>query len=166
VLSRSLAPRFPLFKAGQVLISLRSPNLLAVLDRESRSVVWAALGIWRGQHDAEFLDNGNLLLFDNHGSSRGSRVLEYDPRTQAFPWCYDGEGDRFLALTRGMKQRLPNGNTLIVDPDGGRLLEVTQTRERVWDCRLPLPPGASIAAALRYAPDKLTFLKGAARARP
>lgn len=167
VLGRALASKFPLFKPGQVLISLNACSTLAVLDRESRSVVWASQGIWKAQHDAEFLDNGNLLLFDNHGSPRGSRVLEYNPRTQAIPWYYDGEdGSEFLARSRGVKQRLPNGNTFIVDPDGGRLVEVTPDKERVWECLLPIHPGAAITGASRHAPDTLTFLKGKARARP
>jgi hypothetical protein len=167
VLDRSLADKFPLFKPGQILLSLLYPNILAVLDPKTNSVVWASPGIWRGQHDAEFLDNGNLLLYDNHGSPKGSRVLEYDPRTQAISWCYPGdEGPHFRALTRGMKQRLPNGNTLIVDPDNGRLFEVTSKKECVWECMIPLHSGSSITGASRYAREKLTFLKGDTYARP
>ena len=51
-----------------MLISLRNLDTIAVLDRQKRSVIWAAGGIWRIQHDAEFLDNGHLLLYDNFGS--------------------------------------------------------------------------------------------------
>lgn len=167
VLNRSLAPKFPLFKQGQVLISLLYPNTLTVIDPQTHSVVWASSGIWRGQHDAEFLDNGNILLYDNYGSPKGSRILEYDPRTQAIAWCYPRENSNFFrALSRGMKQRLPNGNTLIVDPDAGRLVEVTLNKECVWECLLPLSPGAAITGASRHACDKLTFLKGGSHARP
>src|SRR5262245_38083503 len=115
VLSPALAPKFPLFRAGQLLLSLRSLDALVVLDPDSAKVVWAARGPWRAQHDPSFLDNGHLLLFDNFGSPRGSRVLEYDPQTQGYPWTYPGEkGTRFFSHIRGMTQRLPNGNTLIV----------------------------------------------------
>src|SRR5262249_4314806 len=58
VLSRSLAPKFPLFKPGQVLLSLRNIDTIAVLDRPTRRIVWTSQGLWRKQHDAEFLDNG------------------------------------------------------------------------------------------------------------
>src|SRR5947209_4731847 len=81
VLTQARAEKFPLFRAGQVLISLRSLHCLAVLDVGKRAAVWAARGPWRIQHDAEFLDNGHLLLFDNHGWDKGCRVLEYDPGT-------------------------------------------------------------------------------------
>jgi hypothetical protein len=61
-----------------------------------------------------------------------------------------------------MKQRLPNGNTLIVDPEMGRLFEVTSGKELVWEVYGPRP----ITGARRYAADELTFLKGEARVRP
>jgi hypothetical protein len=164
VLNRGLAPKFPMFKAGQLLISPRSLDAIAVLDPDSGKAVWAARGPWRAQHDPSFLDNGHLLLFDNLGSPGGSRVLEYDPQTQAFPWSYPGEtGKPFLSRIRGMTQRLPNGNTLVVNSDGGEVLEVTSAREVVWSCS---SSGVEFNRARRYMPAQLPFLKGAARARP
>ncbi len=174
VLTPARAGRFPLFQAGQVLISLRSFHCLAVLDVRQRSVVWAARGPWRIQHDAEFLDNGHLLVFDNHGWAKGCRVLEYDPVTQAIPWAYsDADASPFYASFRGMKQRLPNGNTLIVDPDNRRLFEVTRGKKLVWELFCPVAPTPpdqqvrtrAITGARRYRAEELTFLKGVARAR-
>jgi hypothetical protein len=166
VLSRSRAAKFPLFKPGQLLLSFRSLDALAVLDPSTRCIVWAARGVWRVQHDAEFLDNGHLLLFDNAGSLKGCRVIEYDPVTQAMPWVYASERFApFRALFRGMKQRLPNGNTLIVDPDNARLVEVTRDKDTVWEylCSRTV---AAVASACRYRPEQLTFLKRGAHARP
>jgi hypothetical protein len=163
-----LAAKFPLFKPGQVLLSMRNLDTIAVLDRQTHRVTWAAQGIWRIQHDAEFLDNGHLLLYDNFGSMRGTRILEYDPLTQAIPWAYLNDNSKpFSAAFRGMKQRLCNGNTLIVDPDNRRLLEVTQDKEIVWECFCPLPPVPQderprnhvVNCARRYGADDLTFLK-------
>jgi hypothetical protein len=88
VLTPARSGQFPLFQAGQVLLSFRTLHAIAVLDVGKRSVVWAARGPWRIQHDAEFLDNGHLLLYDNHGWNKGCRVIEYDPVTQAIPWVY------------------------------------------------------------------------------
>jgi hypothetical protein len=173
-LSQALAPRFPSFQSGQVLLSLRNLDALVVLDLATRRMVWATQGIWRMQHDAEFLDNGHLLLYDNGGSPRGTRILEYDPLTQAIPWLYaDEKKRRFRAHFRGANQRLPNGNTLIVDPDDRRLLEVTPDKELVWESVLSFfdsqsasSPAHAINCARRYSADELTFLKGVARARP
>jgi hypothetical protein len=176
VLGRGLAAKFPLFKRGQVLISFRSLDTIAVLDVPKRKMVWAAQGLWRAQHDAEFLANGRILVFDNLGSVGGTRVLEYDPLTQATPWSYAGEGSRiFLAVERGAKQRLPNGNTLIVDPDGGRLVEVTRDKKLAWECFCPAVPvageraptiWATLTGGRRFRAGELTFLKGVGRARP
>jgi hypothetical protein len=165
ILTPALAPKFPLFQAGQVLLSLRSLHTIAVLDLDKRSVIWAARGPWRIQHDAEFLDNGHLLIFDNHGWMKGCRIVEYDPTTQAIPWVYsDADASPFHAGFRGMKQHLPNGNTLIVDPDNGRLFEVTLSKELVWEHH----GRPSITGARRYAAGELTFLQESVlpRSRP
>ena len=181
VLNPALAAKFPLFKPGQVLLSSRSLDTIFVLDRDTRRVVWAARGIWRAQHDPEFLDNGHLLLYDNAGAAEQSRILEYDPVTQAIPWAYANENStRFRALSRGVKQRLWNGNTLIVDPDNRRIFEVTKGKELVWEIFCPLSSvpqkqpdkehqqperSHAVTGARRYAASELTFLKGVAQPR-
>ena len=163
VLRPSLAAKFPAFKAGQVLVSLRHLDAIAVMDPDTGSLVWAARGPWRAQHDPQFLDNGHLLIFDNLGSPQSSRVLEYDPQTQAYPWSYPRENDPpFFSDERGMCQRLPNGNTLIVNSEGAQLLEVTANKEIVWSCST----NRFICSARRFGPDQLHFLKGGVRARP
>ena len=74
-----------------MLISVRELNAIAVVDTETRAVVWAARGPWRGQHDPHFLNSGRLLVFDNRGFGKESRILEYDPNTHACPWVYPNE---------------------------------------------------------------------------
>ena len=121
-----------------------------MIDPETGSVVWAEHGPWIGQHDAQFLNNGHLLVFDNKGAASGSRVLELDPQTQAFPWSYPGESDpAFFSNERGECQRLPNGNTLIVVSAAGQILEVTPSHEVAWTCFL----NSFVSTARRYAPN-------------
>jgi hypothetical protein len=155
VLKRQQAAHYPVFRPGQVLVSIRNLDAIAVVDPERREVVWAARGPWRRQHDARFLDNGRLMIFDNLGSTLGSRVLEYDPMTQALPWVYNG-GDAapFFTEYRGMCQRLPNGNTLVVSSKQGELREVTPDKEVVWTCVFK----AFIDTARRYGPAELPFV--------
>ena len=43
-------------------------------------------------------------------------------------------GEPFYTSERGMSQRLPNGNTLIVNSERGTLLEVTPEKEIAWSC--------------------------------
>lgn len=163
VLRPALAPMFPQFKAGQLLISPRNLDAIALMDPDSGKIVWAARGPWHSQHDPSFLENGHLLLFDNLGSPRSSRVLEYDPQTQSFPWLYPGEGDPpFLSRIRGMSQRLPNGNTFIVCSDAGEAFEVTPDHERVWSCS---SGKVEFNRARRYLPEQLPFLTRGPRER-
>ncbi len=153
---------------------MRNLDTLAVLNVETGRVVWAVRGPWRRQHDADFLESGALLLYDNLGSLAKARVLEYDPRTQAINWSYPGEKNApFQAFLRGTCQRLDNGNTLIVDPDHQRVVEIAPDKKRVWECACPVRPlmgmavpfRCAITSARRYSPD-LPFLKGQAHARP
>lgn len=121
-----------------VLLSLRELATVLALDVESGQVVWATRGSWIAQHDAQVLPNGNILMFDNWGNferANGiSRVIEVDPRTTGIVWQYTGTSERPLASTvRSSVQRLPNGNTLVTESDGGRLVEVTPGGEVVWE---------------------------------
>jgi hypothetical protein len=174
VLNSGLAAKFPMFRPNEVLISMRAISTIAVVNVEKRTIVWSAQGAWVAQHSPEFLENGHLLIYDNEGSPNGARVLEYEPQTGAIPWFYANENmPPFFAQWRGTAQRLPNGNTLIVDPDGMRIFEVTQDKESVWEMGCQSPADAaedvkteSITRARRYAPSEITFLKGDVRARP
>ena len=90
-------------------------------------------------------------------------MLEYDPRTQAFPWSYAAENSPpFLSSERGMNQRLPNGNTFIVNSEGGEMMEVTPGREKVWSYSC----SGFINAGRRYSAAQLPFLKDGLRPRP
>jgi Arylsulfotransferase (ASST) len=158
VLTKKLAPKFPMFKEGQLLISMRHLDTIAVMDPdpESGKLVWAARGPWRGQHDPQFLDDGRLLLFDNLGAPSGSRVLEYDLKNNSFPWSYAGEGwAPFYSQERGMAQRLPNGNTLVVNSQGRQILEVTRSKEVVWSHTC----AGMVHLGRRFSADQLPFLK-------
>ena len=103
---------------------------------------------------------GNLLFFDNGGwagygapnpgAPTGnknalrdySRVLEIDPLTLKIVWQYTPaeagyripmDANRFYSPFVSSAQRLPNGNTLITEGSGGRLIEVTTDHRIVWE---------------------------------
>jgi hypothetical protein len=112
-----------------------------------------------GQHHAHMIPRGlkgagNLLIFDNGGaagygapnptSPEGidnakrdfSRVLELDPVTLEVKWLYPPPGpggSRLYSAFVSSTQRLPNGNTLITEGNGGRIIEVTPKQEIVWE---------------------------------
>lgn len=137
VLTAELAAQFPQFKAGDLLVSLRNLNTIAVIDPEERSVKWALSGKFVRQHDPDFLPNGNILLFDNRGhrgQGDGSQILEIDPKTGATVWQYRGsDSNTFYSRIKGQQQLLPNGNILVTETMTGRIFEVTKLGEIVWE---------------------------------
>ena len=129
----------------QVLLSMRELGAIGLLDLDEEVFTWALRGPWLGQHDPDLLPNGNMLLFDNFGHfGEGgiSRVIEFNPKTFEFVWSYTGDEDRpFYSPLRSSQERLPNGNTLITESDGGRLFEVTPDGEIVWEYINPVRGG-------------------------
>jgi len=164
VLTPEMAKHFPMFKAGQVLISFRELHALAVLDVESEKIIWLAQGEWKLQHDAEFVSDGSIMLFDNRGKSpRASRILKYNHQTKISTVAYEGNAaNPFATRIRGMQQQLANGNLLITESQRGRIFEVLPTREIVWDFIIPYHlknKPLNVVIAKRYSPEELTFLK-------
>jgi Arylsulfotransferase (ASST) len=135
VFDGSLAALSPLFRRGNILISMRHMDLLAILDPDAGTIVWALTGQWRLQHSARLLPGGHLLLFDNFGGTGGtSRALEVDPFTQQITWSFAGRpGEGLFSETSGAVQRLSGGNTLVVESNFGRALEVTPDGRVVWE---------------------------------
>ena len=120
ILDGRLADRIPAFRAGNLLISLHTVNVIAVLDPEAERIVWALAGMWKRQHDPQVLDDGSVMVFDNQGRAGSSRVLLIDPVTQAVTWEYAGDPpESFYTELCGAAQRLPNGNTLITESESG-----------------------------------------------
>lgn len=103
---------------------------------------------------------GNILVYDNGGwagygapnpgAPTGiknalrdySRVLEFDPTTLEIIWQHTPKEAGFLHPTDSNRyyspfissaQRLPNGNTLITEGSGGRVVEVTADHQVVWE---------------------------------
>ncbi|TFH24580.1 MAG: hypothetical protein E4H03_03225, partial [Myxococcales bacterium] len=82
--------REPAFRAGNLLVSLAYPNLIAVVDPATEKVVWAAREDFASQHDPGVLEGGHILLFDNVGLEGSSRALELDPVDMSRIWQYSG----------------------------------------------------------------------------
>jgi hypothetical protein len=97
-------------------------------------------------------DNGGWAGYGspNPGSPMGfrnalrdySRVLEIDPLSLKVVWQYTPveagltfpvDANRFYSPFISSAQRLPNGNTMITEGSGGRIIEVTPKHEIVWE---------------------------------
>jgi hypothetical protein len=164
-----LADAFPLFEAGDIMVSMRSMSTVMVIDGRSKLVKWSTSGQFHRQHDPDFMPNGHILMFDNAVAAESrrvigrSRVIELDPVSQRIVWSYDGgDANPFYVYGRGTQQLLPNGNVLIVDPDAGRVFEVARQRGDgvVWDYVNLVEPGFAgvVLDAARHDAAGLDFI--------
>ncbi len=136
------------FKPGNILQSLRQLDTISIVDRESGEVVWSYTGDYNGglsgPHEPHMIEKGlpgagHILVFDNGASPHRdlahcgcSYVLEIDPSDHRLVWVYD-DGHRFFSRFTANCQRLPNGNTLILESLCRRLFEVTPEKALVWE---------------------------------
>jgi hypothetical protein len=124
---------------GDLLICMRNLDLIAVVDPETERVLWSwGRGVLDKPHHPTFLENGNILVFDNGMDREYSRILEYDPVRGEIVWKYQADPPAdFFSRARGSNQRLPNGNTLITETTKGRVFEVTREGRIVWEFYSP-----------------------------
>ena len=151
LVTEELAQRIPQIKARDFLISLRSPDALAVIGQETKAVVWSMVGPFLGQHDPDIFGDGTLLVFDNRAWVKQttpvswleqpqpwgfSRILRLDPATQQVLWSFEGStAFPFYTSIQGKQQILGNGNILVSDPEGGRAFEISPAHGNrvVWE---------------------------------
>lgn len=119
------------YKDGQILVSSRDKSTLYLIDKASKKIVstFTAGGRLSGQHDASFLDNGDILVFDNHAETNQSAVLEINASDEVV-WSYTGD---FYSTNISGAQRLASGNTFICSGRQGKFMEVTSDGILVWD---------------------------------
>lgn len=142
-LNSHMAKAFPQFAAGDLMLSMRFPHLVMVVNPETLKLKWYQAGPWLGQHDPDFMDNGIISLFSNNldGTAAGSKlggstIMEINPQTRETIILYGGAIDQpMYTMDRGKHQRVGNttGNVLITESRSGRIIEVNPEGEVVWE---------------------------------
>ncbi len=140
-LPSAIADEYPLFEAGDLLVSLRRPSLVFVFDPESGSVKWHASQPFLHQHDPDFTGNGWIGVFDNNYDFTergtmlgGSRIVSLQPHTDSTKIRFPTEhSDSLYTSVQGQWQDLDNGNMLLVERDAGRVVEVAPDGRTVWE---------------------------------
>lgn len=135
-------PKDPIHARPAYLISFRNLSRVIIVDRATKKIVWRSpQGVFRFQHDASLLENGNILVFNNGIAWNQVKtvVMEIDPRTNQTGWVYSGrDAWHFEIPFMGAAQRLSNGNTLIVDGPLGHIFEVDRDSNVVWNYLVPI----------------------------
>ena len=126
-----------LWQRGDLLISLRSLDLVFVTDPQVTRIRWRwGPGEVYRQHTPIMLASGNVLVFDN-GEQR-SRVVEVDPGSGNIVWDYEADPpESFFSSQMGAVAPLPNGNLLVTSSMQGRVFEITRSGQVVWEWLTP-----------------------------
>jgi DNA-binding beta-propeller fold protein YncE len=133
VLYSDLAPLFPDFAAGDLLISLLALNLVAVIGPTELSVRWASYGPWKNQHDPDFTRDGKISVFNNNTYLNRSEIIKIDPTTMESTNDLFRGDLRFYSYAMGKHQNLPNGNVLVVVPGEGRVVVASPSGETIME---------------------------------
>lgn len=145
-LPKAIADQYPLFGAGDLVVSLCFLNAVFVYDRQTRAIKWLASGPWVRQHDPDFVGDGWISVFDNRWDESpagqllgGSRLVAVQPHTGAQKVLYagsttgDGRRRPFYTSLGGKAQRLANGGWLLTETTAGRVFEVDAEGRIRWE---------------------------------
>lgn len=129
---------------GEFLVSVRNFDQVIAINRSTKAID-LRLGrddthsILFEQHNPDYLESENgtptILVAD----SENDRVVEYE---RVGGPAGNGTWERTWTLSGNLNwprdaDRLPNGNTLVVDSMNNRVIEVTPTGEIVWEMHAP-----------------------------
>jgi len=115
---------------GNLLLSCRNLSSITKIDLQTGAIMWRFGGVksdfklvndggFHYQHDIAVLSNGDLTMFDNHGTDQSpatSRALQYQldevNQTATLVWSYIHNPPVFTDFM-GNVQHMANGNTFI-----------------------------------------------------
>jgi hypothetical protein len=145
------AADFPMFAAGDLLLSVRELNMVLVTDPELQRVKWWRVGPWVRQHDPEFKAGGLISVFNNNAYKsafgpdnyfnksyptipRVSEIIEIDPATDEHRRGYGRvAGQEFLTVIRGKHELTAGGGLLITEFAAGRVFETDSSGRTIWE---------------------------------
>ncbi|QCS42624.1 aryl-sulfate sulfotransferase [Natrinema versiforme] len=128
---------------GRIMASLRNQDQVVFLDREEGLVDDWTLGaedeydIQYEQHNPDFIpesEGGPAVVV---ADSENGRVQEFQREDGEWTRSWEWADDR-IQWPRDA-DRLPNGNTLITDTHGNRVMEVNASGDVVWQVESTLP---------------------------
>lgn len=139
-----LAEKLPGVEIGDLLISIRQLHMLAIFDQYTGELKWHHRGQWVRQHDPEIDSDGNITLFNNShrhfafNREPGSNIIKFIPETGEEVVIYPLEDQpTFFSSIMGRHEPLDNGNRLIIESKRGRVFEINEQGDIVWDYILP-----------------------------
>ncbi|MEM9652474.1 MAG: aryl-sulfate sulfotransferase [Actinomycetota bacterium] len=147
---------------GDIAFSCKANNRVGVICGETGELKLKVDDCF-AQHHANWVGDDRIMFFDNGRS--WSRVLELDATTGETVWSYQGEPiQQFFSGYMSSAERLSSGSVFICEGSSGRLFEVTDRGEVVWEWINPFANhrrngelSVGIYRAHRYAPEHPAF---------
>jgi hypothetical protein len=126
----------PAFMPGNWIVTFRHGSMTFILDKNTKKVLWSGIfdqieGNLEGQHLAKMSDNGNIRIFDNGRYREWSRIVEINPISMEI--VSEIKFDDFFTYSQGYFQDLSNGNILITESEDGRVFEIDEDLNIVWE---------------------------------
>ncbi|MDC0857622.1 arylsulfotransferase family protein [Rickettsiales bacterium] len=166
-----------IFELGDLLISMRGIDTIAVIRPSINKVVWARSGPWRNQHYARLNKDGLIYIYDNDGSAKiiddnGKikiksvvRVLSFNANNEAIKQVfYKPDYMDYYSYWRGFYETLDNGTSLFSSAMQSRIFQIDENGEIIWETRLLPDRDADFVPYLRrmvsvrsYPKDYLNF---------
>ena len=147
-LTPDLAPAFPDFRVGDLLLSIRDYNLVLIVEPGTWKVKWHSTGPWIRQHSAQFMSDGTISVFNNNTyvhqlkpgavsdltQPRETNIIAIDPASGATRILYGMKpGQELLSVVRGYHHETADGGLMITEPEAGRVLEVDRSGRTLWE---------------------------------
>ncbi len=132
LVTEALAGKIPGAQTGDMLVSLRETNMVALLDGKTGEVRYSQTDLTAAQHSPEFLPDGTVLAFDNLGGERsqgGSRVVRIDLVKGTAETVFPRDNAKALlpvqSKTAGDIEVSPDGQRALVSiTHQGRIIEI------------------------------------------
>ncbi|USZ69800.1 aryl-sulfate sulfotransferase (plasmid) [Halorussus salilacus] len=129
---------------GQFLVSPRNMDQVMVINRSTKEIDMR-LGeddnydIMHEQHNPDYHESENGTPTITVADSENDRVVEYAKRGDDWQRTWELGSNQDFNWPRDA-DRLPNGNTLVVDSNNQRVIEVNPEGEVVWEFYAPWAP--------------------------
>lgn len=145
-LSAAMANQYPLFAAGDLVVSLYQLNLVFVFDPKTKRVKWHSCMSLVHQHDPDFIGGGRISVFNNNADGTpdgailgGTQLLAFDTNSPSIEQIYPSPSAKpdherkFYTPVGGKAQLLDGGHWLLTEAVAGRVFEIDREGRTIWE---------------------------------